>query len=130
MPSVNARYMALQNGYECFCDNAYGSKGNASDCYISCTNNPSGGTCGGSEANAVYRLDISHFISTGTYIACYNNYDGANMNIPFTDGDVVPYTVRVSSDNTYNLHNSPDTCIQICGYLNFQYAGVMFDKCF
>eukprot|EP01113_Clastostelium_recurvatum_P014135 TRINITY_DN17653_c0_g1_i5.p1 TRINITY_DN17653_c0_g1~~TRINITY_DN17653_c0_g1_i5.p1 ORF type:complete len:1080 (+),score=151.93 TRINITY_DN17653_c0_g1_i5:26-3265(+) len=129
--SVNTRYMAVQNGNECFCGNSYGSAGNATNCNVPCANNPSGGLCGGPEANDVYRLnDQNPFFSTGTYLGCYNNHDGVNMNFPFTDGTDVPYTVGITSDNVITFHNTPNTCIQICGYLNFKYAGVMYDKCF
>lgn len=60
-------YFGLQYGGECFCDNSYGSYGEATNCDMSCADDYSDTMCGGLWANSVYSIgntvvvDIAEF---------------------------------------------------------------------
>lgn len=49
------KFMALQHGNECRCDNNYGRYGKASDCNLRCTGDKSQ-TCGARYSNSVYQI--------------------------------------------------------------------------
>ncbi len=59
------KYAALQYGIYCYCGNAYGKYGKATNCDVKCGGN-SNEICGGSWANSVYDVSTGGTASTGT----------------------------------------------------------------
>jgi len=72
-------YFGLQNGTECFCGYSYGSYGPSTSCTVKCAGNPSE-TCGGVNANSVYRVQLDVVPLSITYEGCYG--DGSARDLP------------------------------------------------
>jgi hypothetical protein len=75
------KYFGVQYGYECFCGNAYGSQGNASDsdCNTACYGDSST-MCGGAGRNSVYAQPTSTGGDAGLYTELQANATATKRN--------------------------------------------------
>ncbi|CAJ1970367.1 unnamed protein product [Cylindrotheca closterium] len=118
---IGYAYAAIQFGYECYCGNAYGSLGTASNCNSACFNSADQ-YCGGENSNSVY---MSGAVVTSPVPALASDlYCGCT-------GDFNYEIVRDMSHSAPHTGLSQSACIQYCKSEGYNFAGLQYaNECF